>query len=177
MPVQMFRNHQAGPTVLSSDPKGTEYVEWQGYGDPNGEDIQPVSENLQGLPQFMRCVRRGILSHIKDDDPILGGALDAQQAHWDSRMNQTSEAAAAAIDHQANNDIVTVTCVGPNSRGGGGQCGADVNVRDNVKNEKVPLCNMHQDLAPQYVPEDTIMNGKPVKTWTRVTMGARERQQ
>lgn len=176
MPVQMYRNRQAGPTVLSSDPKGTEYVEWQGFGDPNGEDIQPVSELIQGIPQFTRCVRRGILEFVPEDSELLVGAMAAQQDHWDSRMSQTADTAAAAIDHQANNDIVTKQCVGPNPRGNG-ICGNEITVRDNDKNDKVPLCNVHQDLAPQYVPEDTIMDGKSVKTWTRVTMGARERQQ
>lgn len=176
MPVQMYRNHQAGPTVLSSDPKGTEYVEWQGHGDPNGEDIQPVSELIQGLPQFQRCMRRGILSHIKDDDPLLTGAMDAQQAHWDSRMSQTADTAAAAIDQQADNDLVVATCVGPSTRGAG-LCGQDVPVRSVKDDAKPPLCNMHVDLAPQYIPEDIIANGKSTKTWTRATLGARERQQ
>lgn len=176
MPVQMYRNHQPGPTVLSSDPKGTEYVEWQGHGDPNGEDIQPVSELIQGLPQFQRCLRRGILTFVRDDDPLLTGAMEAQQAHWDSRMNQSSDTAAAAIDQQANNDITVLSCVGPSSRGTG-TCGQDVPVRDTKGGEKPPLCNIHQDLASQYIPEDIVMNGKSVKTWTRATLGARERQQ
>ena len=177
MPVEMFRNHQPGPTVLSSDPKGTESVEWQGKHDPNGGDIQPVSEYMQGLPQFQRVVRRGILSHVPADDPILDMALDAQQAHWDSRQSQTSETAAAAIDQQANNDVVVIPCVGPNPRGGNGICGTEVTVRDLDKDKKPPLCNIHESLAPQFIPEDVIINGKPAKTWTRATMAPRERQQ
>ena len=174
--VEMYRNNQAGPTVLSSDPKGTEYVEWQGHGDPNGGDIQPVSPHMQSLPTFQRCVRRGILEHVPEDSPLLSEAMDAQQQHWDSRMSQTADAAAAAIDHATNNDVVVLPCVGPSPRGGT-TCGADVPVRDNQQGEKAPLCNLHTDLAPQFVPEDVIENGKSVKKWTRVTMGARERQQ
>ncbi len=175
MPVQMYRNHQGGPTVLASDPKGTETVEWQGKGDPGGGDIQPVSEMMQALPQFNRILRRGLIELVPEDSDLFQDADDKQQAHWDSRMNSSQEAGAAAIDHQANNDVIALPCVGPTSRPGETKCGADVTVKDAVKNERPPLCNLHIDLTSQYVPEETVQDGKSVKVWLRTTLAPRER--
>lgn len=176
MPVQMYRNNQPGPTVLAIDPKGTDDVMWQGHGDPNGEDIQPVSEVMQGSTAFQRAVRRGVVSLVEADDLATIEALDRQQASFDQRMAAGGAQAAAAIEHTTNNDMVTLPCVGPSNRGQG-QCGADVTVRDAQKNERPPLCNLHGDLAPQFVPQEDVVGGKTVKTWTRVTMGERERYQ
>lgn len=179
MPVIMARNNQAGPTVLSSDPKGTHYVEWQGKGDPAGGDIQPVPEEVQNTVAFTRCVRRGIFTVLDENDAqdTIAAAMDKQQVAWDSRQGLTQQTADEVIDHAANNDIVTLPCVGPDTRGAGGKCGELVNVRDNTKNERPPLCSLHADLAPQFIPGEDIVNGKNVVTWTRLTMGTRERQQ
>jgi hypothetical protein len=178
MPVQMVRNNQAGPTVLSSDPKGSEFVEWQGLNDPSGGDIQPVPEVIQSLVSYQRCVRRGILTPLDDNDQeIIDTAMGRQQANWDKRQSFASDTAAQVIDQQANNDIVTLSCVGPSTRQGNARCGEQVTVRDTVKNEKPPLCSQHENLAPQYLPSEEMVSGKNVTVWTRMTMGARERQQ
>lgn len=178
MPVQMVRNNQAGPTVLSSDPKGSEFVEWQGKSDPSGGDIQPVPEIIQESVAFQRCVRRGILTPLSaEDQDVIDAAMENQQAAWDKRQSFSQDTAAQVIDQQANNDIVTLACVGPSTRQGSARCGEQVTVRDVSKNEKPPLCSQHENLAPQYVPSEEMVNGKSVTVWTRLTMGARERQQ
>jgi hypothetical protein len=180
MPVMMARNNQDGPTVLSSDPKGTHYVEWQGKGDPSGGDIQPVPEEIQNTVQFQRCVRRGIFTLLdeSEDTGVISEAMERQQEAWDYRQGSTQATAAQVIDQQANNDIIALTCVGPSSRGDAStRCGADVNVRDKNKDDRPPLCNAHADLAPQFIPEEIIVDGKPRRTWTRMQMGARQRME
>lgn len=174
MPVVMVQNNQAGPTVLSSDPKGTEYVEWQGKGDVNGEDIQPVSELIQGTAAYRKAVRRGVLTELDDDAAeMISDAERRQQAAWDVRQNSSAEVAAGAIDQQANNDIITLPCVGPSQSG---ICGEPVGVKDRTKNERPPLCPRHDGLASQYIPQPDMVNGKPVVNWIRSTMGPRETQ-
>lgn len=178
MPVIMAQNNQAGPTVLSSDPKGTHYVEWQGRGDVSGGDVQPVPEEIQNTVAFQKCVRRGIFTILDADEAsaAIDEAMNRQQQAWDKRQNLTQETADQAIDYQANKDIVSLPCVGP-SRNPGQRCGEPVPVRDTTKDERPPLCGLHEALAPQYTPTHDILNGKPVVVWTRVTMGARETQQ
>lgn len=182
MPVLMVRNTQPGPTVLSSDPKGSQYVEWQGKGDPNGGDIQPVPEEIQQAVSFQKCVRRGILVLLDAEDTdsaaVIDEAMRRQQQEWDYRSSATQTTANEVIDQEANKDIVALKCVGPSSRGDSTQrCGADVNVRDNVKDDRPPLCNLHADLAPQFIPEEVVVDGKSTRTWTRMTMGARQTQE
>jgi hypothetical protein len=178
MPVIMVRNNQPGPTVLSSDPKGSEFVEWGGLNDPSGGDIQPVPEVIQQSVAFQRSVRRGILTPLSDEDQsVIDAAMINQQAAWDKRQSFAADTAAQVIDQQANNDIITLGCVGPSTRQGTARCGEQVTVRDVAKNEKPPLCSMHENLAPQYVPSEEMVSGKSVTVWTRLTMGARERQQ
>lgn len=182
MPVLMVRNNQPGPTVLSSDPKGTHYVEWQGKGDPNGGDIQPVPEEIQSTVSFQKAVRKHILTLMDAEDTETTAAIEEamrrQQQEWDHRASSTQTTANEVIEHQTNKDIVALKCVGPSSRGDSSvRCGADVSVRDGQKDERPPLCNLHADLAPQYIPEQVIADGKSVTQWVRMTMGARERQQ
>jgi len=175
MPVLMYRNNQEGPTVLSSDPKGTESIEWQGKGDPNGDDIQPVSELIQGLPVFQKHLRRGLFTIVDETSAEYLASQELQQAHWEQRMSQPGQDAAAAIDHQANNDVIVLACVGPTSRQGETKCGADVPVKDLDKDKAAPLCNMHEDLRSQYVPSQDVQDGKNITNWMRVMIAPRER--
>lgn len=174
MPVVYARNNQAGPTVLSSDPKGTHSVEWQGKGDPNGGDVQPIPEEVQNTVAYTRALRRGIIVEVSGEEAV--DAFDRQRDDWDRRTAGAASAATSSIEHTTNNDIVATKCIGPDTRGQGA-CGADVTVRDAQKGEVPPLCSRHEELAPQYVPSDEMEGTKIVRKWTRVIMGARERQQ
>lgn len=176
MPVVMVRNNQAGPTVLSSDPKGTHYVEWQGKDDAAGGDYQPVPEQVQETVAYQKAVRRGILTEVDEEgNDVVSAAMDRQQKAWDKRQNQTQETGEGAIDRQANKDMISVPCVGP-SREPGKRCAEPVTVRDKAKDEAPPLCNLHIDLAPQYVPAQEFVGDRSVTVWTKVTMGPRETQ-
>jgi len=175
MPVTMVRNALKGPTVISSDPKGTHTVEWAGAGDPMGGDVQPVPAEIVDTVPFHRAIQRGILVvENLEDHPELQATLDRQNAAWKAQAAAAAEQATEAIDQEANNDIVTVPCIGPDTKGTG-KCGNDVPVRDQQKDEKPPLCTTHADLASQYVAEELgVVDGKTQKGWARVTMGARE---
>jgi len=181
MPVEtvaLVRNTLKGPLVLSSDPKGTHMVEWAGAGDPMGDDVQPVPPEILNTVPFYRQIQRGIL--VVEDlegNEELKAVLDRQNSAWKARTTAADESAAAAIDEQANNDLVSVPCVGP-ADAGTGRCGADVAVRDSKKDEAPPLCNRHEGLADQYVAEELgVVDGKTQKGWARVTIGEREKAQ
>lgn len=173
----MVRNTEKGPTILSLDPKGSSFVEWQGSGDMNGADVQIVPDEYRQNVAFLRAVQRGILViENADDNPDVLDAIGKQNAAWEARRQRAASEAEASIDQQANNDIVTLPCVGPNARGQG-ICGTDVPVRDIQKDQKPPLCSNHSDLAPQFIPEESMVNGKSQRIWTRMTMGHRETAQ
>lgn len=177
MPVLMVRNTMAGPTVLSSDPKGSVFVEWAGSDDPNGADVQVVPDEFQNHPAFIRAVQRGVLViENPEDNPEIAAAIERQNQAWRDRNAQQAAKAVEALDPERNEDYITQQCVGPNPRGAG-QCESTISVKDLKKNDKPPLCPTHEDLAPQYVPEDTTEGNRPVRKWTRVTVGRRERQE
>jgi hypothetical protein len=169
MPVKMVQNNQPGPTVLSIDPKGTESVEWQGKGDLNGEDVQPVSEAMQECVAYRKAVRRGVLLELDDDAlDFVNDAEERQQRAWEARQNISQTVADQAIEQTTKNDYVAFDCLGSPS------CENKVSVREVEKDNKPPLCKQHEPLASQFVPQQDIVGGRPAVRWTRVTMGARE---
>ncbi len=180
MPVNApvyVQNNQPGPTVLASDPKGTMVVEWAGKGDPTGNDIQPIPEEMLNLPSFTRARARGILTIVEDmSDPEAVAALEKQTASWQARTQQAAAAAVSSIDQASNNDIIQVSCIGPNSRGQG-FCGEPVAVREREQYAKPMLCDLHKDLAPEFVPESVQEGDISHTKWVRFAMNPRETQQ
>lgn len=171
------RNTRKQVVVLSSDAKGSEFVEWQAAEDPNGMDVQIVPETIASSVPFIRLVQKGIIEiENPEDNPGLTEAIDRQRAAFERRTSGAAAQAASAIEKTADNDILSVPCIGPDSRGQG-KCGEPVNVRSKTKDEKPPLCNQHLGLASQYVPDERQEGTTSVKTWVRFTMGAPERQQ
>lgn len=171
----LARNTHGGPTVMSSDPKGSEYVEWAGADDPNGGDVQIVPESIANSVPFIKAVQRGLLVvENLDENPELQQALDRQTKAYHDRTKAASEKIQESVSRETNNDMVTLPCIGPNPRGG--QCGADVTVREKTKDDKPPLCTQHAGFATQYIPGEDVVDGKSVKTWVRASMGHREHQ-
>lgn len=177
MPVLLVRNTLDGPLVLSSDPKGTHFVEWGPAGDEMGNDVQPCPEEFVNLPAFHKQVQRGTLVvENPEDNPEVLQIIERQNKAWRDRQSGAAAKATEVIDPEKNDDIVTLQCVGPNSRGGG-QCDTQVPVKDKTKNDKPPLCSTHADLASQFVPDEKVEGNKTIKSWTRVTLGRREKQE
>lgn len=176
MPV-LVRNTQSGVTVLASDPKGTHFVEWQGANDPSGGDVQIVPQEVVDSVPFARAIQRGILViENPEDNPEIVNALTKQNQAWRSRNEQALSDITSTIEQTTNNDVVSVPCVGPNTKGTG-TCGVDVPVRDQDRNAKPPLCPQHEALASQYVSTETDEQGRKVTHWNRVVIGERERAQ
>lgn len=170
------RNTKPNVVVLSSDPKGTEYVEWQPAGDPNGGDIQVVPETIANLVAFLRLEQRGIIVRVDSAaDAVFGEAVTKQNAAFEQRAGGAAAQTEQVMDPEAKNDLLSLPCVGPDSRGQG-RCGVEVPVREATKDERPPLCNSHEHLAPQYVPMQEQEGTATVTKWTRVTLGDRERQ-
>lgn len=169
------RNTKANVVVLSSDAKGTEFVEWQPAGDPNGGDIQVVPDAVAHSPAFTKLISRGIIE-IEEADEEFKAAVERQNAAFERRLSGASAKAAEVMDPEAKNDMLSVPCVGPDGRGQG-KCGAKVPVREKTMNDHAPLCSTHAHLAPQYVSEEVQEGTEKKIKWVRVTLGSPERQQ
>jgi hypothetical protein len=172
----LVRNLQAGPTVFSDKTSDTA-IEWAGRGDPSGDDIQQVPEALlKDNISFLRSIRRGVLEIVEPDEETRA-LLDRQVDSWKAREAAGDQAAKEAIDPAANNDIITVPCIGPNSRGNG-DCGEPVTVREKTKDANPPLCQQHEMLAGSFALTQTgnVVEGKAEEKWVRAINDPRERQ-
>lgn len=170
------RNTGARHVVLSSDAKGSDFVEWAGKDDPNGNDVQMVPESIANSVPFIKACQRGLLVVDNlDENEALQQAIQRQNQAFTERTQKNAEAALNHIDEQANNDLISLPCVGPGERSG--QCGQDVPVRDRQKDEKPPLCSRHEGLKDQFVPSEDFVDQKRVVKWVRTSMGPRQTQQ
>ena len=168
------QNNMPGPTTMSSDPKGTLVVDWAGKGDPTGNDIQPIPAEMLNLPQFTRALQRKVLSLVEDmSDPAMVEALQKQSDSWAARTSAAAASAVSSIEHVASNDFIQLDCIGPNARGAG-LCGNPVSVRERQKETAPALCEIHKDLAPEYVPETRFEGDETHTRWIRTVMSPRQ---
>lgn len=170
------RNLQDGVTVMSSDPNSTQFVQWEANGDPSGGDIQPVSAELAESPPFLKALRQGILTLAVAEEGALDEVLGKQADAWNARQATAQDDIRATIETTTNNDMVTLPCVGPSSRGAQ-NCGEDVTVRELTMYGAPPLCHRHAGLASEFVPTavDRDAKNKEIVEWTRSGMDERVR--
>lgn len=172
----MARNRMEGPTIMSSDPRGTYEVLWQGKGDPNGGDVQIVPETIVNTPAFQRALNNGVLLLIEEGTDVEAReALAKQAAAFAKRSTIERDEILDNLDHQPDNDMLSVPCIGPNNRGG--KCDADVVVRQATQHDAPPLCTQHKYLAGEFVKHDENVYDGPEKkrqvSWTRTVVTAR----
>lgn len=177
MPVGsvVARNLMDGVTVLASDVKGSHSVEWAAKGDPNGDDIQFIPNEVLESVAFRRAVSREIVEIIEDEsDPDVVDALHRQVAAFKRRQEGAKEDVELTIDKPTDRDSVSAFCVGPNTRGTG-DCGVAVAMPEKKLKDEPPLCAQHRHLATQFVPEVKTTGDETKTVWVRVSLGARER--
>lgn len=177
MPVGtvVARNLVDGITVLASDVKGSHSVEWGAKGDPNGDDIQFIPNEVLESVAFRRAVARGVVAIVEDEsDPDVTEALTRQVEAFRRRQDGAREDVEATIDRPTSRDTVSVFCVGPDSRGTG-KCGTPVAMPESKLKDEPPLCSQHSSLSQQFVPEVNTEGTETKTNWVRVSLGARER--
>jgi hypothetical protein len=104
MPV-LVRNTEEGPTVFS-DPTNNIAIEWQGKGDPNGEDVQHVPDTLIDNTSFLKALQRGVFEVVEADDEMKE-RLARQVEAYQRRRATTQEKGEAALDRQTERSIAT----------------------------------------------------------------------
>jgi hypothetical protein len=65
----ILANNQAGPTVFHDEASKTE-VTWEGAGDSQGRDIQPVPVHYLENINFLRILNKGIFSLVSAPDEV-----------------------------------------------------------------------------------------------------------
>jgi len=177
MALTMIRNHQSGPTVFT-DTDGA-HVEWEGAGDANGADVQPVPPKFIENVQFQRALTRGVFS-VETADSEVKKILDQHREAWQAREESRRNTSEANIDRPQDNDTLMVKCIGPAGRGPNpGLCEDPVAVKATQQDKQPPLCSKHAYLKNQFTPEvtDRLVGGKQEVVWRRVRITERERAQ
>lgn len=170
----MIRNTRPGPTVHTF---GDQQITWNGAGDPDGLDIQPVTAELMNNVTFRQSLARGIYVEVDDQDEI-DAAIAQHRDEWHNREERQANAGQEAIEMVQDNDFLMLTCIGPAGHSGN-LCGEPVSVKSKLRNDTPPLCKAHKPLTGQFVTQETgiIKDGKPEIEWIRITKGIRTRQQ
>jgi len=101
----LVRNTEKGPTVFSDISKNIA-IEWQGAGDPNGEDVQHVPDEVIENVNFLKSLRRGIF--------VVEEASDAMKAHlakqvdaYRSRRDSADEAGQEVLDRRSERTVAS----------------------------------------------------------------------
>jgi hypothetical protein len=174
----LVRNLRPGPTTLTPVENSSEYLVWQGAGDPEGQDVQLVSEEAAKSIPFQRAVARQLLAIEGDDapklDPMVQAHLDRQAAIAEAKRAQTEAEIENGIDRADQRVLHGIPCVGPNTRGTG-ECGVLVSVPGKNKDLTPPLCERHKPLAINYIAEVVEEGDKQITKWVRTEMGPREK--
>lgn len=173
-------SNQEDSLVVFSDPTLKIQLHWEAKGDPSGDDIRTVPDDLfEKSIAINDVIRKGILK-VEAASPELQERLDLQvQAYHDNRAAREA-AATGSLERQTRaREQVGVACIGPGTRAGG-ECGEPVAMRVSELRERPPLCNRHKGLAHQYVVTVLEPDPKEAKTervkWSFVPMDPPHRQ-
>jgi hypothetical protein len=147
----MCQNQMSGPTVIAADAKRNYETVFAGKDDPDGNDVQPIPDNLLRTISFQRALRQGVLKVIEGEDhPVVVQAMSRQTTSFRDRMKAQDTAAREMIDQPSEDDILVVVCIGPGTREGT-PCGEQVPLKAKDAGGRPPLCSRHQQLSDRCV--------------------------
>lgn len=103
----LLANNQAGPTVFRDDNSNTE-VTWEGAGDPQGQDIQPVPIHFLENTNFLRILNKGIFRLVSAPPEVKelltaylsDPTLTQQRASWVAQQSAGAGTVAVEAPHR-----------------------------------------------------------------------------
>lgn len=123
---------------------------WRPLGDPGGEDVQVLPDDLRTDTSIVKAVKLGNLEFI-DDESEIDAAYDKQRTSAQDRASAQAQTIQSHIDtRNTDQEILGLTCVGPGIRSGM-VCDQSVLVLAKNAGAQPPLCTAHEALADQYV--------------------------
>lgn len=167
----MVRNTEPNPTVLTWGPASRDYIAWEAAGDPNGNDIVEVTQEVVQTTQFRRMLRRNIFAIVEDQKEI-DAAEELQQQSWEDTRRGAHEADESILEKPKEKSFEVLTCIGPSdNKNSAEKCGAVLTMKDADLKENPPLCARHKGLRASFVPTDSVdEEGNPKTEWTSVSI-------
>jgi hypothetical protein len=156
MPLAL--RNQLSNMVMFENPAGGPPYTWQPAGNPGGEDVQYLPDEMKTNIDIIRDIKRGIFKIEAEDEDSIESLLNAQVSR--EQAAAASQPQNPYMDQNAKNVMLGFQCLGPGVRNTG-QCENQVILRQADAKTRPPLCPSHQNLAPQFV---TVEGGG----WVRV---------
>jgi hypothetical protein len=159
--VVLVRNLQSGPTVFT-DKQTSTVLEWAGAGDPKGEDVRQVPDEVLRHPNFVQSVRKGVFEvermEAEEADARLTLGYEASRAEQQAK----EQAVLDQVDVvNTDNDIIGVKCL---------ISGEEFAMRAGDLQHRPPLSDRFAHLAGEFQaqPTGTVRSdGTPEVTWVR----------
>ena len=143
-----LRNRLSSPQIVQ--PHDQPPLIWQALGDPSGEDLREIPDDLRNDISLMRAVRLGNLELIEDAEKI-DEAYDRMRSHG----QQTADAAAQALQGTIQKQdtaraMIGTQCIAAGPRQGL-RCENQVIMLASEQGTRPPLCSEHHTDAGRYV--------------------------
>lgn len=168
MPL-IVRNAKNNAVVFS---EGDITLTWTAAGDQSGNDTQWAPDAIANYPSFLESVARGVLVVEEADDDLLAKIHKfTQRRPGVRRLSEQGDGLAglnAVIDRSQDKDITTGVCIEPG-------CGTPILTTVKMIEDKPPLCDRHEVLAPYYSISESGSRGEGnlTKTWAKLPIAAR----
>jgi hypothetical protein len=168
------QNMEGNKTLFETKDNGI--IEWQRNGDPMGEDVQQVSEEVAKDRDFVKACARGVLRVLDDEDGAEASEaqkrVNDQIAKFQASRASSDAEISGRLDRPQDRSLSSYECIAPTGRNQ--TCGQSVMMRLNVAKETPPLCSRHQALKNSFVASDEGSAGseseKPVTKWIHMGM-------
>lgn len=146
------QNMEGNRTMFVTKEKET--VTWERSGDPMGEDIQQVSDEIAQDRDFIKACARGVLRVVPDDDGDSEAQerLAAQIAKYATSRQDSQAEILGRMDRPQDRSISSYECIAPLGRNQ--TCAQAVMMRLNDAKEIPPLCSRHKALQSNFVASD-----------------------
>lgn len=90
MKTMYVRNTQPGPTVFDEPGSDSQAIIWQGAGDPSGEDMQIVPEEMVESYGFQRCLALGVFV-VEESSEEAREMLDKGREMWARKLARQND--------------------------------------------------------------------------------------
>jgi len=158
-----LRNRLSNPVLVH--PHDQRPLIWRAAGDPSGEDIQMISDELRDDISIRRAIKLGSLE-LMDNEEEIDRAYEVQRTAGQTQASTAAQAIKDVIDVQSTENVmVGLPCIGPGTRAGV-TCEQQAIVLLNRRNQIPPLCTEHASLAGQYALVD---GGDQPNYWVRTS--------
>lgn len=139
------------PTLQIVLPYNQRPFTWQPVGDPGGEDVQVIPDELRNDVSLIKAVKLGNLEMVEDESTIEAAYTQQREATQARATAQDQQIQSHLVQQSATAEMVGLSCIASRLNRPGVRCDVPVVLPLAQKDSRPPLCPEHIGQAPQYV--------------------------